>query len=262
MDDAVSLEAPFHGERLAAAFVSADKLAHILVEGADVALQVEESGVRPAAALSGTTEDHSHLRVDVLVLVQEPGVPELLAALITPDNTPVVLLPVLQELRPGPPREGATFLLARVPPVHLLVSLQLAGEGESHLAAFKGALVRRLLSVLLTHVRVQLFVLPEFKSAAVVLADVLLAVLAMNAAGVSLQVGVGGEGLRAAFYGAEKRLRPGVTELVPRQVVLGAEGLTAALALTGEGLHSGVFAQVSVQLPLFVINGRAVGKRA
>lgn len=146
--------------------------------------------------------------------------------------------------------------------MHLLVPLQVTGEGKSHLAAFKGALVGRQLSVLLTHVRLQLFVFPEVQAAAVVSADVLLVVLAVNAARVSVPVGVGGEGLRAAIYGAEKRLRPGVTELMPRQVIRGAEGLAAALALTGVRLHSGVFAQVCVQLPLFVISGRAVGKRA
>lgn len=84
----------------------------------------------------------------------------------------------------------------------------------------------------------------------------------MNAADVSGPVCVGGEGLRAAILGAAKRLHAAVTELMSRQVVGAAERLTAAIVLTCVWLHSRVFTQVSVQLPLLVISRRAAGKRA
>ncbi len=196
------------------------------------------------------------------MLLQEPGVPEHLAALVALQDEPVLLLPVLQVLCPGLSCEAAALLLAGVPSVHLLVSLQLAGEGESHLAAFISALVRGQLGVLITHVGLKLLVLPELEPAALIFAHILLLLLGVNAADVSGPVCVGGEGLRAAILGAAKRLHAAVTELMSRQVVGTTERLTAAAELTRVRLHSRVFTQVSVQLPLLVISRRAVGKRA
>lgn len=74
-------------------------------------------------------------------------------------------------------------------------------------------------------------------------------------------VGVGGEGVGAAVHGAAERLQPAVGELMPGQVIGAAEGLSAAVVRTSVRLHSRVFAQVSVQFPLFVISRRAAGKR-
>lgn len=198
----------------------------------------------------------------MLMLLQEPRVPEHLVALVTLQEDPVLFLPVLQVLSPGLSREDAALLLAGVTSVHLLVALQPAGEGEPHLAAFEGALIGRQLGVLLAHVGLELLVLPELQPAALHFADVLLLLLAVNAADVSGPVRVGGEGLRAAVHRAAEGLRAAVTELVPRQVIGAAEGLGAAIVLARVRLHPRVFAQVSVQFPLFVINSRAGGKRA
>lgn len=152
MDNAVTLEALPHGEGLPAACVGAGEGPQLLVEGADVALKVENCGERPVTAVPGAPEDHTRLRVDALMLLQEPGVPEHLGALVALQDEPVLLVPVLQVLCPGLSCEAAALLVAGVPSVHLLVSLQLAGEGESHLAAFISALVSGQLGVLITHV--------------------------------------------------------------------------------------------------------------
>lgn len=262
MDDAVALEALPHGEGLPAARVGAGEGAQVLVEGFDVVLQVEHRGERPVAAVPGAPEDHAHVGVDALMLLQEPGVPEHLAALVAPQGEPVLLLPVLQVLRPGLSREAAALLLAGVPPVHLLVPLQLAGEGEPHLASLVGALVRRQLGVLLAHVGLELLVLPELQPAALELANVLPLLPRVYAAHVPGPVRVGGEGLPAAVRGAQKRPDAAVAEVVPRQVVGAAEGLAAAVAAARVRLHSRVFTQVSVQLPLLVVGRRAAGDRA
>lgn len=258
--DAVPLQALPHGEGLPAARVRAGEGPQLLVEGADVALQVEHGGEGPVAAIPGALEDQPGVGVDVLMLLQEPGVPEHLAALLTLEEEPVLLLPVLQVLRPGLPREAAAFLLAGVTSVHLLVSLQLAGDAEAHLAAFMRALVWRQLGVLLTHVGLQLLLLLELQLAALEPADVVPVLLpGVDAVNVPCPVGVGGESLRAAVHGAEEGFVPAVAELVSGQVVAAAEGLPAVAA---ERLHSGVFTQMSVQFPLFVISRRAAGHRA
>lgn len=185
MDDTVALEALLHSEVLPTALVGAGEGPQLLVEGADVALQVEGGGERPLAAISGALEDYSLLTVDVLMLLQEPGVPEHLAALVTTQAGTVLLLPVLHILGPGLSSEGAALLLAGVTSVHLLMSLQFAGEGEPHLASFISALVRRQLGVLLTHVGLQLLVLLELEPAAVKRAHILPVLLAVDAADVS-----------------------------------------------------------------------------
>lgn len=196
------------------------------------------------------------------MLLQEPRVPEHLAALVTLQDDPVLLLPVLEVLSPRFSCEGAALLLAGVTSVHLLMSLQLAGEGESHLAAFISALIRRQLGVLLTHVRLELFVFPELEPAALKLTNILPLLLRVNAADVSGPVTVGGESVGAAVHGALKRLHTAVTEPMPCQVKWAAEGLSAAIVFTFVRLHPRVFTQMSVQFPLFVISRRALGKRA
>lgn len=258
----MTLEALVHGKCLPTANLAADEGSSLLVEGADVALQVESSGEGPVTAIPGALEDHSHFRVDVLMLPQKPRVPEHFAALVTLHGDSVLLLSVLQVLSPGLPCESAALLFAGVPSVHLLVTLQFTGEAKSHLAALISALIRGQLSVLLAHVGLQLFVLLELEPTALKSANIFPLLLAVHAADVSGPVCVGGEGLRAAIYGASERLLSAVAELVPRQVGLTAESLRAAIAPTRIRLHSRVFTQVSVQFPLFVISSRAPEKRA
>lgn len=177
-------------------------------------------------------------------------------------NNPVLLLPVLQQVRPGLPCERTALLRAGVTSVDLLVPLQLTGGGESHLAAIVGALVGRQLRMLLTHMGPQLLVLLELLAAALERACVFLLLASVRAAEVSAPVGARGESLRAALHGAAEGLLPAVDELVPGQVVRRAEGLPAALVLTRVWPKSRVFTQVGVQLPLPVVSSRAVGKRA
>lgn len=262
VDDAVALEALPHGEGLPAAPLGTGEGPKLLVEGADVALQVKKRGIRPAAAVPGALEDHARLGVDALMLLQEPGVPEHLVALVAHQDTPVLLLPVLQVLCPGLSCEAAALVFAGVPSMHLLVALQLAGDGEPHLAVLIGARVRGQLRVLLAHVGLELLVLLELEPAVLELAGVLLLLPRVNAADMSGPVGVGGEGLLAAVLGAPKGLHAAVTEFVSRHMVGAAERLTATVARAREGLHSGVFTQVCVEFPLFVVSRRAAGDRA
>lgn len=182
--------------------------------------------------------------------------------MFTLQNGPVLLLPVFQIICPSLPCEAAALFFTGVSSVHLLVSFQTVGESESHLASFIGALVRGQLGMLLTHVGFQLLVLLKLEVAALKFANILLLLLAMNTADVSGPVGVGGEGLVAAIRGAQERLHAGVTELMSREVVGTTERLSAAVTRTRVRPYSRVFAQVSVQFPLFVISRRAVGKRA
>lgn len=83
------MEALFHGELSPTANVSANIGPQLLVERADVALQVEHLGERPAAACVGTQEDHTCVGVNALMLLKEPGVTEHFAALITFEDSPV-----------------------------------------------------------------------------------------------------------------------------------------------------------------------------
>lgn len=177
-------------------------------------------------------------------------------------NIPVLLFPVLQVLGPGLAGVGTALFRARVPPVDLLVSLQLAGEGEPPLTAVVGALVRWQLGVLLAHVGLQLIVLLKLESAAIEPTQVRFPVRAVNAADVSGPVRIGRECLLAVLHGAVKRLHAAVAEVMSVQVRLTTEGLPATVATTWIRFYPRVFTQVSVQLPLFVISRQAAHKRA
>lgn len=142
VSDVVTLQTLFHGEGFPTACVGTGEGSLLFVEGADVALQVEHLSEGSVTSLSGAFEYHPGLRVHVLMLLQEPGVLELLVALLTLQCGPVLLLPVLQILRPRLPCEAAALLLAGVTLMHLLMSLQLTGHSEPHLTAFMSALIR------------------------------------------------------------------------------------------------------------------------
>lgn len=223
MNNAVTLKAFLHGKCLPTARICASERTQFLMEGLDVALQVEGSSERPVTIILGTHQDNPLLRVDSLVLMQEPGVLECLVALVTAHSGLVLLLPVLQEVCPGFRGEAAAFLLTRVTTVHLLVSLQLAGEGEAHLATLVSAPITRQLCVLLALVRLQLFVFPELQATAFKLTHVHFWSLHVDAAYVPAPVGVGGEGLGAAVLAAHKRLMSAVSESMSRQMRLVAE---------------------------------------
>lgn len=174
----------------------------------------------------------------------------------------MLLLAVIQEVGPGLPGEAAALLRARVTSVDLLMPLQFARKGEPHFTTVVGALVRRQLGVLLTHVGFELFVLLELESTAVEPAHVLLPVRTVYAADVPGPIGVGCEGFLAAVHGAAKRLHATVAEVMPGQVILATEGLSTAVAVTCIRFNSRVFTQMSVQFPLFVISRCTSGKRA
>lgn len=185
MGDAVSLETLLHSKGLPTACVGTNEGSQLLVEGADVTLQVESCSVRPLTAIPGTFEDHPHIRVNLLMLLQEPRVPKLLAALVAPDSVPVLFLPVFLVLSPGLSCEATAFLIAGITSVHLLVSFQLTGEGESHFTSFISALVMWQLRVLLTHVGLQLLVFLELQPTALKFTNVLLVLLDVRPADVS-----------------------------------------------------------------------------
>lgn len=181
---------------------------------------------------------------------------------IRTQDSPVLLLPVIQIVGPGLPSEAAFLLRARVTSVDLLMPLQLARKGEPHFTTVVRAPVRRQLGVLFAYVGFKLFVLLELESAAVPPARVLLPVRTVHAADVPVSIGVRGEGVLAAVHRASKRLHATVTQVMPAQVVLATEGLPATVAVTCKRFHSRVLAQMSVQLPLFVISRLASNKRA
>lgn len=174
----------------------------------------------------------------------------------------MLLLSVPQILRPGLPCERAALLFTGIASMDFLVPFYFTREAESHVTAFERALVRRDFGVLFTHVGPQLLVLLELESAAFVGADVFPGLLAVEAAHVSETVGVGLERLRTTVDGAGERLVSAVDQLVSRQMIRAAEGLTAVLVSTRVRLHSRVFTKVGVQLPLFVVGGGAALERA
>lgn len=83
------MEALLHGELFPTARVCANPGPLLLVEGADVALQVKGCGERPVTALAGADEDDTRVSVNALVLLQEPGVTEHFAALVTFEDSSV-----------------------------------------------------------------------------------------------------------------------------------------------------------------------------
>lgn len=203
MDHRVALQTLLHCKGLPTGWLVAAEGPQLLVEGPDVALQVEGFGEGPAAALPWTQQAFAGLGVHALVLPQEPRVSKDFGATVAAHLEPVPLLPVLQVLRPGLGDEVAVRLLARVASVHLLVPLQATGEGETPGAARLRALVGRHGVVPLTHVRSQLLVFAKFQLTAVHLARVAHPLArAVHAALVPDAVGVGGERLAAAVHGA------------------------------------------------------------
>lgn len=264
VDHRVALQALLHGEGLPAGWLVAAERPQLLVEGPDVALQVEVLGEGPAAALPRTQQAHAGLGVHALVLLQEPRVSEDFVATVAAHLEPVSLLPVLQVLRPGLGDEVAVRLIARVASVHLLVALQAAGEGEAPGAAWLRALVGWQGVVLLAHVRSQLLVFAKFQPTAFHLARVATPLVrAVHAALVPDAVGVGGERLAAAVHGAPEGPVATVTELVPRQVIGGGKRPAAVRALARERPRAaGVRGQVRVQLPLFDESRRTARKCA
>lgn len=153
----------------------------------------------------------------------------------------MLLLPVLDVLSPGLACEDAAFLLAGITSVHLLVSLQFAGDGEAHLASFISALVRGKLSVLFAHVGFKLLVLPELEPTTLELAYILLVLLGVEAVHMSGPVRAGAEGLLAAIFSAGKQLQAAVAELMPGQVIRPSERLPTAVSVTCVRLYSCVF---------------------
>lgn len=224
MDHRVALQALLHGKGLPAGRLLAAEGSQLLVERSNVALQVEDRGEGPAAAIPRTHQACAALKVHALVLPQEPRVPEDFGATVAAHLEPVSLFSVFQVLRPGFADEVAVRLLARVASVHLFVSFKAAGEGETPRAVRLRALVRRQGVVLLAHVQTQLFVFAKFQLTAVHLTRVAPPLVpVMHAALVPDAVGVGCERFVAALHGALERPVAAVVELVPRQVISGGE---------------------------------------
>lgn len=131
VDHQVALQALLHGEGLPAGRLVATEGSQLLVEGPNVALQVEGRGEGSAAALPRTQQAYAALEVHALVLPQEPRVPEDFGATFAAHLEPVPLFPVFQVLSPGFGDEVTVRLLARVASVYLFVPLETAGEGEA-----------------------------------------------------------------------------------------------------------------------------------
>lgn len=72
-----------HGKGLSTASMRTGEGPQLLMEGANVVLQVEWCGEGPFTTLSGTFQHQAHLRVNLLVLLQKPRIPEHLVALVT-----------------------------------------------------------------------------------------------------------------------------------------------------------------------------------
>lgn len=72
VDDAVTSETLLHGEAPPTAQVWTGEGPQLLVEGADVALEVKAGGERPVAAVSGTAQDEARVSMNALVLLQAP----------------------------------------------------------------------------------------------------------------------------------------------------------------------------------------------
>lgn len=117
----------------------------------------------------------------------------------------------------------------------------------------------RYIGMLLAHVGFEELVLPEFKATVLESADISArAVVAIN---VTLSVEVGGKSIRAASHGAGEWFLSTVNQLVTRKMVRAAERLSTVLMLARVRLHSGVFTQMCVELPLFVVGRSATLKR-
>lgn len=74
VDDTMASKTLLHGEAATTARVGTGVEPLLLVEGADVALQVEGCGEGSFTIFSGTAQHHPRLAVHSLVLLQIPGV--------------------------------------------------------------------------------------------------------------------------------------------------------------------------------------------
>lgn len=69
MSNQMAIHTYLHGKGLPTAFIRAGKRPLLLMEGADVALQVEDCGEGPLAPCPRTNQHLSLVRVDALVLL-------------------------------------------------------------------------------------------------------------------------------------------------------------------------------------------------
>lgn len=108
VNNTVTLETLLHGEGLSAGWVGAAEWPQFLMEGLDMALQVKGFGERSVTVVPRTHEAHPTVSMDALMLLQKPRIPKHLAAVVTPEDEPVLLLSVFQIFSPSPPNEAAT----------------------------------------------------------------------------------------------------------------------------------------------------------
>lgn len=235
----MTIETVFHGEAPPTTRVCAGEGPLLLMEGADVAKQVEAGGVGPLAVLSGTFQNYPSVAVDDLMLLQVPAVRESLGAVTAAELGPMPLSPVGQILGPRLPTEVAALLGAGISSVHFLMAFELTGHAEAHVAAAVRTPVLRGVGVELAHVGLQQLLLLELLAAALVATDV--GTRPVVAADVALAVGIGGESLCAVVLGARERSLSAVSQRVTRQVVRARERLPAVLMRARVRLDSGVF---------------------
>lgn len=256
----MTVQTLFHSEGFLAVGSLTFKGALLLVEGQDVVLQVEGSGVGPVAALSWTLEHNSFRQVNLLVLLKEPGVLELLIALVAQDHVLVVTL-VLKILCPGFSDKGTAFLFARITFMHLLMTFQFAGHWETLLTAFKVTLERQEVGVFIL-MDFKLVILLEGLSTATVHAHIQLVLVLVLAKHMLFQVGFGGERVFTSIMFTLKRLVSAVRQLVSGKVEVSREAFTTAFMLTHKGFLPGVLAHVCLQLPRLVKRCITVLERA
>lgn len=122
MDDSVTSETLLHGEAASTARVRTRVGPLLLVEGRDVALEVERCGERSFTPHPGTQQHQTRLAVHALMLCQAPPVSKRLGAYIAANTHLVQLPPVRQIISPCLPGERAPRLCARIAFVHLFVT--------------------------------------------------------------------------------------------------------------------------------------------
>lgn len=91
MDDAMTSEALLHGKAAATARVRTHVGPLVVVERADVTLEVECCGEGSITALSGTTQNQPCLAVHLLMRLETPLVRKGLGTFITVKESPVLL---------------------------------------------------------------------------------------------------------------------------------------------------------------------------
>lgn len=244
MHDTVPHETLFHCKRLGAAGVLTHERALFLVEGENVALQVEGGCIGSSTAFPRTAVHGPLGRVSLHVLLEVIFALEILLTYCAGYLLFVGFPHVSQKLCPRFPHKG-TSLLTQVALVNLPMPLQPAEGGKGLPTSLMGT-PEEWLAAVLALVASQLLVLLKGLPATFNIAHILFLWIFMFAFNVFLQIRFCVEFLITVIIFTNKWLFSGVNQDMSTQMVVSDEGLATALIVTNKWPLPRVLAQMRI----------------